>query len=279
MTRRQVTITLTRYREPDWLVDEALASLAGQEGVAGEVLFLDQNWREDYARSVSARSNDRLTFKAIDCDARCLSHARNEGLRLAAHPLVLFAEPDILAAPDWALALADALIDGASVAGSRILPKWRGRPPLLARAKTVLDQYSMLDWGEATIDAHRIVGAGFGVNKALLDPALHFDERFGRRDGVLTGGEESVFCREVSKRGGRIVYAGAAVIEHQVLSERLTWSWVLRRLYHAGAARRQQGGAPSPSRKPGLWDWLLAPIILPPYALGYVRARLAATPR
>ncbi len=272
MTLPNVSITFTRYREPDWLVDEALDSLAGQEGVAGEVIFLDQNWNETFAKTVEARSSERLSFQCIPCEERCLSYARNEGLRRARHNLVLFTEPDALAEPDWARRLADELLNGAAVAGSRILPKWRGSPPILAKAKVIQDQYSMLDWGAQTNQAHRVVGAGFGANRALLNLKYFFDERFGRHGGVLLGGEESDLCRRVLAAGGRIAYVGGAVIRHQVLPERLTWRWVMRRLYFAGASRRQMGGAPSPSRGPGLWDWLLLPIILPPYVLGYVRA-------
>ena len=269
MTLPEVSITFTRYREPDWLVDEALDSLATQEGISGEIVFLDQNWSEAFAKTVDARSNDLLSFRCVPCEERCLSFARNEGLRHARHDLVLFTEPDALAEPDWARRLADELLKGAAIAGSRILPKWRGRPPLLAKAKTVLDQYSLLDWGGDTTAAHRVVGAGFGVRIDLIDQRYLFDERFGRRDGVLLGGEESDLCRRVREACGRISYVGGAVIHHQVLPDRLTWRWVLRRLYFAGASRRQMGGAPSPSRKPGIWDWLLMPIILPPYALGY----------
>lgn len=273
MTFPEVSITFTRYREPDWLVDEALDSLGRQQGVVGEVIFLDQNWNSAFAETVEARSSEQLSFRCIPCEERCLSYARNEGLRHARSDLVLFTEPDALAEPDWARRLADELLKGAAIAGSRILPKWRGRPPILAKAKTVLDQYSMLDWGEQTIEARRVVGAGFGVNKTLLDFSYIFDERFGRRDGELLGGEESDLCRRVLDAGGRISYAGGAVIRHQVLPDRLTWRWAMRRLYFAGASRRQMGGAPSPSKGPGVWDWLFLPIILPPYVYGFLSAR------
>lgn len=273
MTSTSVTITLTRYREPDWLVNEALDSLEAQEGVKGEIIFLDQNWTDGFADTVAARSTEDLSFRAVQCAERCLSYARNEGLRLAAHDIVLFTEPDVLADARWARLMADELSKSAAVAGSRILPKWRARPPLLARARTVRDQYSILDWGDQTMEAARVVGAGFGINKKNIKPGLTFDEDFGRRDGTLLGGEESKFCREVQADGGRIVYVGRALIRHQVLHERLRWSWIMRRLFYAGLSRRQQGGAPSPSRKPGLWDWLLLPVILPPYAAGYISYR------
>ena len=272
-----VSITLTRYREPDWLVLETLESLAKQRGVRGDVVFLDQSWRADFAETVEALSTGAIRFSCKPCPRNGLSHARNLGLEAAHADIVLFIDPDGLAAPDWAAELASALKrTGAGVVGARVLPKWRGRKPVLAFSKVVMDQYSLLDWGEETMSAPRVVGAGFGVRKSAAPAEMYFDEALGRRDGKLFGGEETDLCARVAAAGGGIAYCGSAVLHHQILPERLTWKWVLRRLYYAGLGRAQRGGAPSPSHAPGVWDWLLAPVILPPYALGYFRARRLA---
>lgn len=275
--RRSATITLTRYREPDWLVDEALDSLAGQRDAIGEVVFLDQLWQEDYAKAVEERSTAALTFRCVPCEPNGLSYARNRGLELADNDIVLFIDPDAVADVDWAAGLTAALNEpGVAIAGSRILPRWRGTPPILARSKVVLDQYSLLDWGEETIPANRVVGAGFGLNKRRVGRNGYFDTEFGRRDGKLFGGEESELCSRVTASGGQIVYTGEALVHHQILPERLRWSWVYRRLYYAGIDRGRQGGMPDPSKRPGLADWLLLPLILPPYLAGYLRLRLNA---
>ena len=273
MTLPEVSITFTRYREPDWLVDEALDSLAAQEGIAGEVIFLDQNWSEAFAKTVETRSNDRLAFRCVPCEERGLSFARNRGISIAKSDFVVQLDPDVVVKTDCVKTLVSSLIKhDAALAGTRILPRWRGHAPLLAKSKIILDQYSMLDWGEVTKPTIRIVGAGYALNRKKFSDAIVFDENFGRRQGVLFGGAESQLCRRLVDSGEKIIYVGGAIVWHQVLPERLTWRWVLKRLYFAGAARRQQGGAPSPSKGPGLWDWLLLPIILPPYALGYWRA-------
>lgn len=278
--RPLVTITLTRYGEPDWLVVETLDSLARQTGVLAEVIFLDQAWRADFAATVEAKSNASIIFSCKPCKARCLSFARNEGIRLAAHPIVLFIDTDALAEPDWAAHMAAALApEGAAIAGSRILPLWHGDQPLLARSRVVLDQYSLLDWGEETLEASRVVGAGFGLRKDMYAGEMYFDEAFGRRDGKLFGGEESDLCARVRGAGGAVVYCGEAMVRHQILPERLRWSWVLRRLYYSGLGRGKAGGGPNPSRGPGLWDWLLLPVILPPYGAGFLSSKLAGQSR
>lgn len=271
-TSDPITITLTRYREPDWLVMETLESLALQEGVNGDVLFLDQNRSKSFTEAVEALSTPQLRFRCLPCAEKGLSHARNEGLRLASSPVVLFIDCDAVAERRWAREMSKVLRTGAAVVGARILPRWRGRSPLLARAKVVRDQYSLLDWGEDVAAAPRVVGAGFGLRKDLCADQMIFDEGLGRRDGKLFSGEESDLCRRVAAAGGRIMYCGKAVVHHQILPERLKLSWIMKRLYFAGLGRAAQGGAPSPSQKPGFWDWALLPLILPPYAAGYIIA-------
>jgi len=273
--RENITITLTRYREPDWLVNETLDSLAVQHNIAGEIIMLDQAWRQDFANKVAARSTKALQFSCLSCEERGLSFARNCGLQIAANDIVLFIDPDAVADPFWAERLAQTLSSPCiAIAGSRILPKWLGAIPLLAKASVVLDQYSLLDWGEQEQDAARIVGAGFGVRKSAARDEMFFDEALGRREGKLFGGEETDLCARVCAKGGRVVYCGGSIIHHQILPERLTSSWIIRRLYYAGIGRARRGGAPSPSRSPDLWDWTLMPFILPPYMLGYCRGMM-----
>ena len=264
-----ITITLTRYREPDWLVMETLQSLAQQKGVSAEVIFLDQNWREEFAGETERMSNARLRFRCLPCEEKGIAYARQKGFDLAGTDIVLQIDPDVIAEADWAEKIVSALNGGAAIVGSRILPRWRGEPPLLAKSKVVMDQYSILDLGGGEFETPKIVSAGYGVRKSAAPEEMRFDENYGRRNGLLFSGEESDLCRRVRAVGGRVVYCGGALVHHQILPERLTWGWVMKRLYFAGAGRRQQGGAPAPSRKPGFWDWALAPIILPPYAAGY----------
>ncbi|MEO0464913.1 MAG: glycosyltransferase [Pseudomonadota bacterium] len=274
MTLPSVTITFTRYREPDWLIADTLDSLAKQSGIRGEVLFLDQRWSQAEAEAVMARSTANIAFKCEKCPEKGLSHARNLGLERAENDIVLFIDPDAIAEPDWAARMAQALSQpGAAIAGSRILPRWRGREPFIARAKIVRDQYSLLDWGTKTKPAHRVVGAGFGVRKSAAPSQMYFDTGLGRRDGKLFSGEESDLCARVSESGAAIVYEGKALVHHQILPERQKLSWVLKRLYYAGLGRGQNGGAPNPSQSPGWADWMLLPLILPPYALGWLSSR------
>ncbi len=267
-----VTLTLTRLSEPDALLEKVLGRLAAQTGVSGEILLIEQ--KTDSAVKAEAFSNANWTGRTIMRSLPGLSAARNLSLEEAAHDIVLFCDADALARDGWATALRDALSEpDVAVAGCRILPAWSGDAPLLASSRVVLDQYSLFDLGEGTSEATRVVGAGFGVDRGKCRDEMRFDETLGRRGGRLFGGEETDLCRRVAEAGGRIVYVGKAVVDHVIQPERMRVSWVMKRLFYAGLGRGAAGGAPSPSRKPDWGDWLLLPVILPPYALGWLVSR------
>jgi glycosyltransferase involved in cell wall biosynthesis len=268
-----VTVTLTRLGESDQLLTEVLQSLAAQTGARGEILFIEQKC--DSTISADSFSNERWVCRIVRGPLPGLSAARNLSLKEAAFDQILFCDADAVARQGWAAAL-QAGLDAADVAivGSRILPRWSGRPTILARSGVVLDQYSIYDLGTENNEVHRVVGAGFGLDRTKYPAQMFFDENLGRRDGRLFGGEESDLCQRVTAAGGRIMYVGDAVVEHVIPPDRLSALWVAKRLYYAGLGRGNAGGAPSPSRQPGLADWLLLPLILPPYTLGWLWGKL-----
>lgn len=270
---KSVTITLTRYAEPDALVREVIARACAQRGVSGEVLFIEQNPAGSISETDFPDAN--LPLRIIRRALPGLSHARNLALDEARAPLVLFLDADALAEPDWAARLAEALdAPGCAIAASRILPGWPGAPPAWAAAQVVRDQYSLLDLGSESAPGTRIVGAAFGLDMAKLPRDLRFDVNLGRREGKLFGGEETDFCRRAAEAGAGIAYVGGAVVTHLVQPERMRLGWILKRLFYAGLGRATAGGAPNPTARPNLADWLWLPLILPPYAAGWLRAKL-----
>lgn len=76
---------------------------------------------------------------------------------------------------------------------------------------------------------------GLATNNLLLDMAfvrahgLRFDPRFG-----MTGGEDSKFGQDLLAAGGSIVWCDEAEVSEGVPADRLTRSWVRRRLTRTG---------------------------------------------
>jgi len=270
--RSRVSIVITRYAEPDDLVRRSLAAASGQDDVNGEVLFIDQ--MPDSGISELDFAGTALPVRIISASLSGLSAARNLGIENARSNLVLFLDADAIADPGWAATMARALGGPYAVAGSRILPGWPAEPPFYARAGIVIDQYSMFDLGPATKPYPRVVGAAFGIDKDKLPSGLRFSEALGRRGGKLFSGEESDFCARAREAGARIAYVGECAVVHLVQSDLIKLGWILRRFYYAGLSRSHQGGTPSPASDRGLWDWIVLPLVLPPYALGWARGKL-----
>lgn len=273
-----ITITLTRYAEPDALVAQAIRGALAQEGVTGEILFFDQNITSTLGTDDFEEGT--LSLKIVRGAMRSLSDARNAAIDQAAHDVILFLDSDAVPEPRWAKAMTETLADPkCAVAGSRIEPGWPAPPPAFAKARTLLDQYSLLDLGRERRLVQKVVGAGFGMDRAKLPRNLRFDPELGRRDGRLFGGEETDFCQRAAALGHQVHYCGKASVTHLIQPERMAWSWIARRMVYAGYGRAQQGGAPSPSRALGMADYLFMPLYLPPYAVGWVWGRLAKARR
>jgi len=269
-----VTITLTRYAEPDVLVAQAITGALAQEGVSGEVLFFDQNVSSTLG--ADDFEDGALSFRVARAPMRSLSDARNAAIDQAAHDTILFLDSDAVPEPGWARAMAETLADPkCAVAGSRIEPGWPAPPPAFAKARALLDQYSLLDLGRERRAVQKVVGAGFGMDRAKLPDDFKFNPELGRRDGRLFGGEETDFCQRAAALGHQVHYCGKASVTHLIQPERMTWSWIARRMVYAGYGRAQQGGVPSPSRSLELADYLFMPFYLPPYVAGWVWGRVA----
>lgn len=272
----RLTITLTRYAEPNWLFTQTLDSIAAQQDVQATVLVLDQQNDCDIRALCKRLSGKDIVFLYDPIPAKSLSYARNVAIQKCETDILLYLDTDAIASPDWAKCLGETLSQqSVALAGGKIIPLWHKRPSFLQKSQTVLDQYSMLDLGDNEKEVHRIVGANFGLNKATLGDLALFDENLGRRDGKLYSGEESALCKSALDAGLKVVYSGAAVVEHQVLPERIKFSWIATRMYYQGMSSAQRGGAPAPSNKGNytVWDLLALMVLAPFYLYGYIKAK------
>lgn len=276
---KSITITLTRYAEPNWLLFQTLESLSSQQGVNAEVLMLDQKNDQESKAYCEKISNEKINIQYITIPAKSLSFARNEAIRLCETDVLLYIDTDAIAASDWAQQLSKSLFkEGVGISGGKILPKWHKAPSFIQKSNVVLDQYSMLNLGDGEHEVKKVVGANFGLNIARLKDVAHFDENLGRREGKLISGEETQLCLDALANNLKILYQGKAVVEHQVLPERVKFSWIARRMYYQGIASAQRGGAPQPSNKGSYtcWDFIALSALAPFYICGYIHGKRLA---
>jgi glycosyltransferase involved in cell wall biosynthesis len=274
---KTVTATLTRYAEPNWLLIQTLESLSTQKKIILNVLMLDQQNDPEILKKCAELSNNNIIIKYINIPAKSLSFARNEAIRLCKTDILLYIDTDALADNLWAYELNKALEeDNVGVAGGKILPKWHKTPSFIQKSHVVLDQYSMLNLGENELQVKRVVGANFGLNLKRLGAIATFDENLGRREGKLISGEETQLCNDALSEGLTILYNGQAVVEHQVLPERIKFSWIARRMYYQGLSSAKRGGAPQPSNKGQYttWDYLALSFLAPFYICGFAHGKI-----
>jgi len=269
-----ITISLTRYAEPNALIRMTFDSLAAQQDVDADILFLDQKEDPETNTYLQSLSTPRLRFIYETIPARNLSFARNIAIEKSPNDIILFIDPDAIAAPRWAAELSSTLTGkNIGLAGGKILPIWHMPPLAIAKSGIVQDQYSILDLGDDEIPSRKMVGASFGINRKCIGKNAYFDEQFGRRPGILLGGEESDLTQRVLRQGAELWYNGRAVVQHQVLPERIRYSWIFRRIYWQGYTRAAIGGKAGGTNNSNASDYLVIPLLLPFYLMGYARAR------
>lgn len=209
-------VVATRDR-PDAL-EACLDALDAQDHPSFEVIVVDNAPADDRSRVVAHRHGAAYVLEP----AVGLSRARNRGSDAARAPVVAFIDDDAVPRVDWLSALTAEFGDPrvAAVAG-RILPLaistdaqrlYAAAGGLdLGAVRHVVDRSSP-DWFERS----NFGGLGFGGNIALrrgLPGFAGFRESLGL-GSHLHGGEEHYALFDLLRRGYRVVYNPAAVVEH-----------------------------------------------------------------
>ena len=280
--QERITIAFTRFAEPNWLVRDTIDGLARQHGVRADVLFLDQQDDAEMRAYCEQVSTDEINFLYTMIPAVGSSYARNQGLKLSRSDIVLFTDPDAIPDPHWAYHMCRSFRrETVGVVGSKVIPKWHKRPLFLARSPMVRRIYAMLELGDEEIPRSDLWGVGFGMHRKRLGANAYWDERIGRSHGNLLSGEDTEICRRANEMGLETIYNGAAVVEHQVLPERISYRWLMRRFYYSGIERALTRDAMRPSATGRVFmDYVAYFVSLPALLLGYWRGRrmLAKTP-
>lgn len=279
ITSDRITITFTRYDEPDEMVVDLVQSLSRQRGICADVLFYDQQLGGKLAAQLASFSTRDLEFSRFEISPVGLSHARNAAIEHSRNDIILFIDCDAAADPDWARELASTLRrQRAGLVGGRILPSWERKPLWITRSRLVRDLYSILDRGIGESPANRIFGANFGVHRARLGDQAYFESELGRRPGTLLGGEETDLARRAAGCGKGVWYNGSALVRHKIRRDRIAYRWLVRRFYYQGVTRARVGGGLAVSGGLNAMDCLILPVAGPVYLAGYIAARLNARP-
>lgn len=275
-----MTIALTRYNEPDALLAQALESLAGQRDVRATVLVLDQALHQATQELCSRLSSERIVFEYTVIAPRGCSSARNTAIGLCRTDILLWTDPDVVLAPDWAACLSQTLLNTeCAIVGGKLVPLWHGMPRWYMKTNVMTDNYSLIDLGPDEVKTVRIIGGSMGINLRRMGSEAYFDEKLGRQKGTLLGGVDAEFCERAVLKGMTVYYTGRTVARHQIVAARMSLGWMAKKFHYSGVSRALRGGRPSSmNKKRGIGDLILLGAFAPLYAAGYVRGLLMKRP-
>lgn len=242
MTPCVIDIGIATYRRHS--LAETLASLAHQrlpEGVTMRVIVAD-NDEEPSAQVMVAGCAEKLGLHVVyrHAPARNISIARNACLDAASGDYLAFIDDDEIASPDWLaelLAVAEASRAEAVLGPMQAI--YLAEAPAWLRAG---DYHST-----RPVFVRGAIETGYTTNVLLRRAAptlapLRFREAFG-----ITGGEDTDYFRRLTRVGGRIAYAEAALTYEGVPPTRATFGWLWRRRTRYGethaALLREEGKA------------------------------------
>lgn len=155
---------------------------------------------------------------------------RNRALdESAGSDLLAFIDDDETPGPGWLDALLSTWrAQGCAAVTGPTPPAFEAEPDGWVRASGAFDSWSAADGAQVrSADTGNLL-LDLSAVRAM---GLRFDPRYG-----LTGGEDSLFTRQLTRGGGRILFAADAVVTKRVPPARATRAWVLQRAYRSGSS-------------------------------------------
>lgn len=235
--RPRVTVGILTFRRPEQLrANLESVSLRVQEAhavVEPEILVIDNDPAGSARSVVDAVRRDpvashRVALRYVHEPRPGIPAARNRALdESATARLLAFIDDDEVPEPGWLTSL---------------VRVWRDTDADAVMGRVVAQLPPDLDpWIASSAFFHRAsrttgtVLPAAATGNLLLDldtvrrTGLRFDESLG-----LTGGEDTIFTRLLTRNGGRIVWCQESVTLDPVVPERTTRAWVRRRAYAHG---------------------------------------------
>jgi GT2 family glycosyltransferase len=204
-------IVPTRNRHT--FVQDLVASIGRGTDVPAEIVVIDQSDPPDEALPSFDANGCAVVHRRVE--AVGASAARNEGIRVATHDVLVFVDDDVIATEGWLRSLVTALqhegertvVSGLVAAGS---PEADGAfaPSLKSDAQGAVYQGR----GAANV----LWSGNMALFRSTVDEIGFFDERLGPgKRRFPGGGEDNDYCFRLLEAGYRIVYEPGAVVYHR----------------------------------------------------------------
>lgn len=239
MLTPSISTIICTYNRADY-VGAAIDSVLAQDFPELELILVD-NCSTDRTKAIVEERFSDPRLKYVYESQQGLSHARNRGFREAKGDILVYLDDDAEASPGWLRAIHQAYKnnDKLGIAGGRthlIWPSGMSRPHWLSRdASGVLGLY---DFGDKplsiTTPTRGPIGANYSIRREVLEAIGGFNVKLGRVGTNLVSNEELVMTEKALKKGWMVMYLPDAVAGHNVIPERVTRNWFLKRSWGQG---------------------------------------------
>jgi cellulose synthase/poly-beta-1,6-N-acetylglucosamine synthase-like glycosyltransferase len=223
----ETSIVIPSYRRPAGL-EQTILSVLDQKGLNApfEIVVID-NDADRSAEAVTAGLAPRspVPIRYVSEPRPGISHARNAGVAAVSGTYLAFLDDDEQVEPDWLATLLSALRRfGADAAVGPVYPRFPAGLPVDAYRRAVYTRDALAPTGTALLRWN--IGNSIFVRERCFATAEPFDPRLG-----LTGGEDTVFMRQMTRRGRRLVWCAEAAAWETVPADRLDAQYLIRRMF------------------------------------------------
>jgi glycosyltransferase involved in cell wall biosynthesis len=207
--------------------------------VDDEVILVVDLPHDNYDADTITTLTDAGIRVVLNGDNRGLSYSRNRAMCESTNRMVVFVDDDVILNGATVDAIRSAADAGAHIVGVWLQPVFITSVPWFLTG----GQYHYLG-AHHTREKARTWGACMAIDVGLAkDHSLRFRDDLGRRGGCLQSGDDTTFIAELQSVGARHIFLDDAVARHQVLPERATLSYLVRRAWWQGRSEVRRGSA------------------------------------
>lgn len=210
-----------------------------------EVIIVDNGSNDNTKETVDHFLNKIKNITYIYDESPGLHIGRHRGLLTAKSSILVYADDDIEAFPNWLEGILESFEDQSiALVGGKNLPKFETAPPKWILDlwknrgnKRLIESLSVLDLGDniKEINPFYVFGCNFSIRKNVLIEAGGFNPDGMPKEFIKYRGDgESSVSRYILKKGYKTLYNPKASVFHFCDSNRLNKEYFLKRSFNEG---------------------------------------------
>ncbi len=234
-----ISVVICTYTEERWEDLVSCVTSVQQQTLSPQEVIIVIDHNENLRKLASEHLVDVCVVE--NTQIRGLSGARNCGIAVAQHQIVVFLDDDTIANQDW-LAQLHAQFSKPHVVsvGGEVKPRWSDKAPRWFPEEFYwVVGCSYRGMPQTTTQIRNPIGANMSFRREVFDDVGGFRSKIGRVGTKPVGCEETELCIRTrqEKPESVILYHPQASVSHHIVSRRATWSYFCARCYGEGLSK------------------------------------------